>query len=114
VIGVSFRNGTGVVSVGAARGTAAFVREPFSGDQEGWYFANNPIVILSDEWPKPSFGTNHGPTHDAVFLPVWFAVVLTAAFAAAPWLRWRYSLRSLLLATTLIAVVLGLICYAVQ
>ena len=32
----------------------------------------------------------------------------------APWLRWRFSLRTLLIATTLVAVVLGLIVWSVR
>jgi hypothetical protein len=44
--------------------------------------------------------------------PHWFLVTLCFAFGAAPWLRWRFTLRTLLIATTLVAVVLGLIVYA--
>jgi hypothetical protein len=47
----------------------------------------------------------------------WSAVTLSAALAILPWLswlRWRFSLRTLLIATTLIAVVLGLVVYASQ
>jgi hypothetical protein len=43
--------------------------------------------------------------------PYWSAVVSTAAIATVPWLRWRFSLRSILIATTLIAVVMGLIAW---
>jgi hypothetical protein len=34
--------------------------------------------------------------------------MLFVAAAIAPWLRWRFKLRALLIATTLVAVVLGL------
>ncbi len=47
-------------------------------------------------------------------LPYWFAVFVSATFAGAPWLSrldWRFSLRTLLIATTLIAVLLGLIVW---
>ena len=37
--------------------------------------------------------------------------LLCAALAAAPWLCWRFSLRTLLIATTLVAVVLGVIVW---
>ena len=40
--------------------------------------------------------------------PFWFAALL-AATAAAPFLQWRFSLRTLLIATTLIAVGLGIL-----
>ena len=36
-------------------------------------------------------------------------VLLAAGFAALPWFRWQFSLRTLLIATTLVAAVLGLI-----
>jgi hypothetical protein len=48
---------------------------------------------------------------DAWFLPYWLLVVISITLATAPWLRklrWRYSLKSLLLALTVVAVVLGL------
>ncbi len=41
-------------------------------------------------------------------------IAIAAALAALPWLRWRFSLRTLLIATTLVAVVLGLIMWAVR
>jgi hypothetical protein len=39
------------------------------------------------------------------------AVIGSAALAAFPWLRWRFSLRTLLIAMTLIAVVLGAVVW---
>jgi hypothetical protein len=41
-------------------------------------------------------------------------IFLLVVFPALPWLRWRFSLRTLLVATTLVAVVLGLIVWAVR
>jgi hypothetical protein len=41
-------------------------------------------------------------------------VFILAAIAAVPWIRWRFRLRTLLIATTLVAVVLGLVLYAVR
>jgi hypothetical protein len=44
-------------------------------------------------------------------LPHWFVVVLLASIAPIPWLPWskRFGLRTLLIATTLVAVALGVI-----
>jgi hypothetical protein len=55
----------------------------------------------------------------SVRIPYWFPVLMFAAlamFCAAPWLRWpkRFSLRTLLIATTLVAALLGAIVYAVR
>jgi hypothetical protein len=47
-------------------------------------------------------------------LPYWCLILISVAFAAVPWIHWRFSLRTLLIATTLIAVVLGLIVYVSQ
>jgi hypothetical protein len=49
-------------------------------------------------------------------VPLWFLSLLTGIVAATPWINWskRFSLRTLLIATTLVAVVLGLIVYVVR
>jgi len=47
-------------------------------------------------------------------IPYWFIVVIVVVIAASPWLPWwskRFSLRTMLIATTLIALVLGLIAW---
>jgi hypothetical protein len=41
------------------------------------------------------------------FAPYWAVVVFIAALGAASWLPWRFSLRTLLIATTLVALLLG-------
>jgi hypothetical protein len=60
-----------------------------------WRFIKSPI-----EW--------------IVFLPYWFPTIISALLAAIPWISWRFSLRTLLIATTLVALVLGLIVYAAR
>jgi hypothetical protein len=49
-----------------------------------------------------------------IMLPYWFGVLLSATFATLPWIPTRFSLRTLLIATTLVAVVLGLIVFATR
>jgi hypothetical protein len=51
-----------------------------------------------------------------LIIPDWSLLLLTAAFAAAPWCMWtkRFSLRALLIATTLFAVVLGLSIWSLR
>ena len=53
--------------------------------------------------------SNVGPP--LAVLPYWIVVLPLTALAAAPLVRWRFSLRMLLIATTLVAVVLGLIVW---
>jgi hypothetical protein len=45
---------------------------------------------------------------DVLMLPFWFLILLVFAVGTASWLPWRFSMGSLLIATTLVAVVLGL------
>ena len=48
-------------------------------------------------------------------VPYWFMVLTGMAVTTAPWIRhlgWRFSLRTLLIATTLVAVVLGIVVAA--
>jgi hypothetical protein len=49
---------------------------------------------------------------DGRVVPVWILVLSLAALALLPWLRWRFSLRTLLIVTTLVAVGLGIMIYA--
>ena len=44
-------------------------------------------------------------------IPTWLPIVLAGSLLPIPWLRVRFSLRTLLIATTLIAAVLGLIVW---
>ena len=51
-----------------------------------------------------------------VAVPTWIITLLFAAAVAIPWIHWqrRFSLRTLLAATTLLAVVLGLAVWAAK
>ena len=44
-------------------------------------------------------------------MPTVLVVILSVAIASASWLSWHFSLRTLLIATTLVAVVLGIIVW---
>ena len=76
---------------------------------------NNAATMLWEKilGPGPSarFGVMRGSGIRVVLLPHWFDILFVASIAAAPWLRWRFSLRTLLIATTLVAAVLGLIAW---
>jgi hypothetical protein len=48
-------------------------------------------------------------------VPTWFAALVSSIVAATPWIPIkRFSLRTLLIATTLVAVVLGALVYAMR
>lgn len=48
--------------------------------------------------------------------PYWFLIAVSGTFSAAPWIRQRvhFSLRTLLIVTTLIAVLLGLVVWSIR
>jgi hypothetical protein len=49
-----------------------------------------------------------------IALPYWLIVLVTAPLAAVPWLRFRFSLRTMLVATALISIVLCLVAFALR
>jgi hypothetical protein len=60
------------------------------------------------------FGYVQKGRSSSVVLPVWFPLFFCVTLVAVPWIpkfRWKFSLRTLLIATTLVAVVLGLVIY---
>jgi hypothetical protein len=78
-----------------------------------WYYhserATEPHKLFdwtvgTPRWPAPSC------------LPFWLPIVLATAFAVTPWITWshRFSLRTMLIVTTLVAVGLGVIVYAMR
>jgi hypothetical protein len=55
----------------------------------------------------------HGPPRKplGICVPHWLAAILAVVLAPAPWLGCRFTLRTLLIAITLVAVVLGLVVW---
>jgi hypothetical protein len=75
----------------------------------------DPWFAIDREW-KYTLGFRHewvDGGFDTV-IPHWFAMCAFVALASAPWLRWHFSLRTLLIAMTLVAVLLGLIVFALR
>jgi hypothetical protein len=64
----------------------------------------------------PEFGFAAGRLTNASYfqLPHWFLVTVFAMLTTLPWLQSRFTLRTLLIVTTLVAVVLGLIVWSVR
>jgi len=91
------------------------------GKGETSWLTSNPIdqtsidLLTSSMRENTFFGVGYlsAPTFFSVLIPHWAMILLSATIASIPWLRRskRYSLRTLLIATTLIAVVLGIIVF---
>ena len=96
------------------------IKEPFGepsgrGTTNEWSFNNSNI---RQKWGPDNFNDReimqgfsyHNDNEDLVVtVPLWSLILLVAGIAVVPWLAWsrRFSLRTLLIATTLIAVGLG-------
>jgi hypothetical protein len=84
---------------------------------EYWESVSDTIVVKRQPimYYLPGGGIDRASNY--VTLPYWFSFLIAAAFAAAPWilqLRFHFSLRTLLIATTLVTVILGLVVYAAR
>jgi hypothetical protein len=67
--------------------------------------------------PQPKFALSRTNNHLYLKAPYWFLVSsfgTLATIAALPWIRWHFSLRTLLIATTLVAVGLGIVVVAMR
>jgi hypothetical protein len=80
------------------------------GDMHAWSVRSIDLTVFGGE-RLPALSA-WGVDLNAVRMPYWFATSLFVLLARLPWFYWRFSLRTLLLATTLVAVALGLIVYA--
>jgi hypothetical protein len=89
---------------------------------ERWQLPGNPhSFIKSYRLPDTRMGKSYlgfqvfsNSVSQGFAVPCWFCVGITALLSAGPWLTYRFSLRTLLIATTLVAVLLGLSGYALR
>jgi hypothetical protein len=115
---VTSKYGLALSSVPGSLGVHVYSNEP-SPIRPQWKIASQPY----DEWyagaEKVQFTSSRlwGAFYRGQYgymAPDWFALIVLATIAAAPWLPWwsnRFSLRTLLIATTLVAVGLGVIVW---
>jgi hypothetical protein len=57
---------------------------------------------------------NFGRLRGGFYVPHWTLALIACLLAAASWLPGRFSLRTLLIATTLVAISLGLVAWALR
>ena len=64
-------------------------------------------IVRDDFFEGGQFKFVTNQLDSAVYLPHWFVLCVVVVLAAVPWIRWQFSLQTLLIVTTLVAVVLG-------
>ena len=91
-----------------------------------WQYANEKSFTLAGQatpWTHASGPADGRPPFlywrfndlEHVFaVPHILLAFLPAAIACLPWIRWSFSLRAMLVATTLVAIVLGLVVWAAR
>ena len=100
-----------------ARVDSSTVRNFVKEISNGRFFQSGPITTKRHfAWDTARFQLVNQPWSTTLFVPHWFPVVGFAACAAVPWIAWstRFSLRTLLLTTTLAALFLGAVVYAIR
>ena len=93
------------------------IRCPGASDVKLGYFGRSRCIACIFSMPARGFGALaqcQAKTSAGVYVPFWSLVVLATVFALAPWLKWfrNFSLRTLLIATTLVAVGLGILVWS--
>ena len=112
---VYYRYQKAVIGVDSMRGTISFFRNSSSNRTpgNGWWFGRYVVSkfdYLDDSWFGLEWSWYLGDI--VVGLPYWLPVTVIIVLVAIPWLSIRrFSLRALLIATTPVAVGLGLIVW---
>jgi hypothetical protein len=116
-----YENEYEVTTLGSNRGAVSFIKTTLSPrrnpnvtaprnntGKRGWY----RFSVASTPSPMLRLALSDGITK--IYIPHLFAILLVAAIASAPWLPFRFSLRTLLIVTTLISVALGIAAYSTR
>jgi hypothetical protein len=87
-----------------------------SGDDVVWLAKTVPMDDMPESLrrfshERPRFRVSWQRMHFAISMPYWIAILVAGTLSAAPQINWsrRFSLRTLLIATTLVAALLGMI-----
>jgi hypothetical protein len=108
---------TTVDCVVSSRGVLAIVRQTVLTTPNSGFTPNWSHSATSPHWNVPGrFLWSHDGKDFLIQFPTWLPVILLAAATGSPWLglKLKFSLRTLLIATTLIAMVLGLAIYTAR
>jgi hypothetical protein len=114
--GLVYTRSTTIVLIYASAGTTggSYISLPRGsriGNKPGFEWHYN--AVRPDPDLKP-FMWDRRPQSLSVRVPAWCCASFFVLLAALPWIRFRFTTRTLLIATTLVAVVLGLIALSMR
>ena len=98
-------------SIGAGSGQGIIVLAFDSRGREGWWWTSSYYENDIEESARPlstrAFEWKAEPGAIAVYFAHWLLLVPLTVLTVAPWMRWRFSVRTLLIAMTVTAMLLG-------
>jgi hypothetical protein len=107
------------ISITALKGNVAFAFDRWVGTPHPWMFQStsephNLLAVFPAVVGKPplswlGFRWHFNPRLVVLVVPQWFLMSLAFFAALLPWVCWRFSLRTMLIATTLAAIILGIV-----
>ena len=112
---VTYFNGSSTFGFESQWGRMLPYSQSFPSQNTQWMLLSDGIAKAPPQGTHPPFRLVMYPGYFSLCLPYWVLTTGATLLAGLPWahrLRWRFSLRSLLIATTLVAAVLGLIIWA--
>jgi hypothetical protein len=96
--------------------TESIHKQDYRGYQLEWAYrqAKSACQIISQKAGILGFGVSTKELSSDIRVPCWFPVLLASMTGITPWIRWSrgFSLRTLLIVTTLVAAVLALAVWA--
>jgi hypothetical protein len=99
---------TRIILIGSINGHL-LVQWPFH--DWGYRWNVRSTLLNSADRPSSPFDMEFRRLPDGFAMSQWFLAVMAVTIGSLPWLCFRFSLRTLLMATTLLALLLGLIVY---
>jgi hypothetical protein len=113
--GFSDQNGT-AFSLRSYPGGLSFTRSAKIRVPSGTYIAVEDFEVIRNNSYWGFYVDIGDPTFTNVFVQFWFITIFPIGLAALSWLPWsgRFSLRTLLIGMTVLAVVLGLVVWSMS
>jgi hypothetical protein len=90
-----------------------YAGELYSSPSAGWKFGSMPVTEPPDLRRHLAVAYfDERPTDVCVAFPHWLLLLPLVILTVAPWLNWHFRVRTLLIVTTLVAALLGLVAWA--
>lgn len=111
--GISRSSPRGSLKAASFGGTIRFAYVELEKSDTEWSLGSESLEVLNESGliGSPEFEWNRFQSNWLLVVPTWFMAGSVIIFAVVPWLSYRYSLRTMLIATTLVAAGLGVMVW---